>query len=269
MDEIGKMGETYKEAYIREHGITGYVKKLAKNAAWRKAHPKNMEAYANARSKKAGSNADTLLLIGDVHMGASTVDIDLIKALAKQYWMKKPIVLLGDLCDLGLDRGMQWDQKYGPQKQIDFVEEIFSPLDVRAFCSANHENRIYEKAGLTPYIRIFGMEPSNTFSLNGRDIYFNHGKSAAENYFLEFQKYTKWCDTDLIALGHSHDLARVTFQRGKKIQHLVRTGSFLGRPKYVTDAGFAPKICGWAEYDTVRNVVNLKAVTEEGEVFNI
>lgn len=263
------MEETYKESFIRLHGLAAYAEKLAKNAAWRKVNVKTMKGYAEERSKKAGLNVTTLLLISDVHMGASTVDIDFIKALSKRYWTKKPIVLLGDLCDLGLDRGMEWDQKYGPQRQIDFVEEIFKPLDVRAFCSANHENRIYEKVGLTPYIGIFGMKPSNTFSLNGRDIYFNHGKSAAENYFLEFQKYTKWCDTDLIALGHSHDLARITFMRGKKIQHLVRTGSFLGRPKYVADGGFAPKICGWAEYDTIRNKVNLKALTEEGEVFDI
>lgn len=261
---------TYKEQYILEHGAAEYAEKLQKNAAWRKANIKKIVEYAEKRSKKRGSNATTLLLIGDVHMGASTVDIDMIKALAKRYWVGKPIVLLGDLCDLGLDRGMEFDQKYGPQKQIDFVEEIFKPLDVRAFCSANHENRIYEKVGLTPYIRIFGMEPSNTFSLNGRSIYFNHGKSAAENYFLEFQKYVKWCDTDLIALGHSHDLGRITFLRGKKIQHLVRTGSFLGRPKYVIDGGFAPKICGWAEYDTLKNIVHLKAINgDTGEIYGI
>lgn len=264
------MKETYKKEFIRLHGEVAYADKLKKNAAWRVAHPGNMEAYAEARSKKAGLDDETLLLIGDVHMGASTVDIDMIKALSKRYWTKKPIALLGDLCDLGLDRGMEWDQKYGPQQQIDYVEEIFKPLNVCAFCSANHENRIYTKVGLTPYIRIFGMKPSNTFSLNGRDIYFNHGKSAAENYFLEFQKYTKWCDTDLIALGHSHDLARVTFMRGKKIQHLVRTGSFLGRPKYVADGGFAPKICGWAEYNTIQNKVNLKAWNPEtGKVYDI
>ena len=256
----------FKDAFIERHGEVAYAEKLAKNA---KYQADNADALAEKRKKKLSRYEDTLLLIGDVHVGASSVDVDEIKELAKRYWSKNPIVLIGDLCDLGLDRGMQWDQKYGPQKQIDLIEEIFPPLDIRGFCSANHENRIYEKAGLTPYIRMFGMQPSNQISINGREVYFNHGKSAAENYFLEFQKYVKWCDVDLVALGHSHDLARVTFQRGKKIQHLVRTGSFLGRPKYVLDAGFAPKIRGWAEFDTVRNKVNLKGLTEEGEVFDL
>ena len=265
-----KMDETYKEAFIRDHGEAAYAEKLTMNATWRKANPEAMKGYAKERSKKAGKNENTLLLISDVHMGASTVDVDAIKALATKYWLKKPIALLGDLCDLGLDRGMEFDQKYGPQMQVDLVNEVFSPLDVRVYVVGNHENRIYTKVGLTPYIDIFGMKPANTLELNGREIFINHGKSAAENFFLEFQKYVKYVDTDLIALGHSHDLARIAFQRGKKIQHLVRTGSFLGRPRYVVNAGFAPKIPGWAEYDTVKNVVNLKAWNQEtDEVYDI
>ncbi|MBE9595025.1 MAG: hypothetical protein IMF19_16275, partial [Proteobacteria bacterium] len=173
-------------------------------------------------------------------------DVDAIKSLAKRYWSKNPIALLGDLCDLGLDRGMEFDQKYGPQKQLDLVEEIFKPLDIRAYVTGNHSNRIFMKVGLTPYTSMFGMKPSNTLNINEREIFINHGKSAAENIFLEFQKYVKYVNADVIALGHSHDLASISFMRGKKIQHLVRTGSFLGRPKYVIDAGFAPKIPGWA-----------------------
>ena len=261
---------TYKERYVLTHGEVGYAEKLKQNAKWRKANPSKAEEYAEKRSKKAGVNGNTLLLISDVHIGASTVDVDALKALAAKYWVKKPIFLGGDLCDLGLDRGMEWDQKYGPQIQIDLMKEVFKPLDVRRYVIGNHEKRIYAKAGLSPYIEIFGMTPENTLEINGRDVFINHGKSAAENYFLEFQKYVKYVDTDLIGLGHSHDLARIAFQRGKKLQHLVRMGSFLGRPRYVLEAGFAPKIPGWAEYDTVKNIVNLKAWNPEtGEVFDI
>ena len=265
-----KMKQTYREAFILKHGKAAYAEKLVKNATWRKANPKKAEEYAEKRSKKAGKNENTLLLISDVHVGASTVDVDAIKALARKYWSKNPIALLGDLCDLGLDRGMEFDQKYGPQKQVDLVEEIFKPLDIRVYVTGNHENRIFAKVGLTPFISIFGMQPSNTFKINNRKIFINHGKSAAENMFLEFQKYVKYVDADLIGLGHSHDLARITYMRGEKLQHLVRTGSFLGRPRYVVNAGFAPKIPGWAEYNTVTNVVNLKAWNPDtGEVFNI
>ena len=260
---------TYKETFIREHGETAYAEKLAQNAKWRAVHPEKMAEYKEARGRNSKSREDVVYFICDVHIGASTVNIDFIKELAKRYWSKNPIVIMGDLADLGLDRGMNWDNKYGPQEQMDLVEEIFPQLDVRAFCTANHENRIYERVGLTPYIKMFGMKPSTNITINGRDIFFSHGKSAAENYFLEFQKITKWQDADVIALGHSHDLATIAFLRGKKIQHFVRTGSFLGRPKYVTDSAFAPKISGWAEYHTIENIIRLKGITEEGEVFNL
>lgn len=260
----------YKDEFISKNGIDAYAEKLKQNAAWRALNPDVMAEYAENRRKNVESILKKLILISDVHIGASTVDVDAIKALAKRYWSKNPIALLGDLCDLGLDRGMEFDQKYGPQKQIDLVEEVFKPLDVRIYVVGNHENRIFSKVGLTPYVSLFGMPPSNSLEINGREVFINHGRSAAENFFLEFQKYVKYVDADLIALGHSHDLAEITFMRGEKLQHLVRTGSFLGRPKYVVDAGFAPKIPGWAEFDTIRNVVNLKAWNSDtGEVYDI
>jgi predicted phosphodiesterase len=264
------MKETYKDTFIRYHGKAAYAEKLVKNAAWRKANPEVMEAYAKERAKKGGGNHKRVYFVGDVHLGASSVDEDKIKAISKKYWRGKPLILMGDLCDLGLDRGMNWDNKLGPQIQIDMAEEIFAPLSVVAYTDGNHQNRVFQKVGLSPFVRIFGMKASNEITINGRDIYFNHGKSAAENFFLEFQKIVKWNGSDVLALGHSHDLARITFLRGDKLQHLVRTGSFLGRPKYVIDAAFAPKITGWAEYDTVKNIVYLKAVNlDTEEVFDI
>jgi predicted phosphodiesterase len=262
--------KTYKEEYILKHGEAAYNAKLAKNAVWRKTHSGAMEIYAKQRSMKGSRNNDRVYFVGDVHLGASSVDEDKIKTISKKYWRGKPLILMGDLCDLGLDRGMNWDNKLGPQIQVDMAEEIFASLNVVAYTDGNHQNRIFQKVGLTPFVRIFGMKSSNEITINKRSIYFNHGRSAAENFFLEFQKIVKWNGSDVLALGHSHDLARITFLRGDKLQHLVRTGSFLGRPKYVVDAAFAPKITGWAEYSTGENRVYLKAVDlDTEEVFDI
>lgn len=263
------MEETFKDVFIRQHGKAAYTEKLIKNAAWRKANPEAMKGYAKERSKKGGGKDKAVLLISDIHIGASTVNIDMLKELAKKHWRGIPIILLGDICDLGIEKGYQFDQKYGPQEQLDLATELLEPLNVVAYCEGNHCNRIWNKVGLLPYRTMFKLEASHTFQINGKEVRFNHGRSAAENFFLEHQKYVKWCDSSVIALGHSHDLARITFLRGKKLQHLVRTGSFLGRPKYVSDAGFAPKIRGFCKYDAKTDFVRLYGLTEEDEVFEM
>jgi hypothetical protein len=154
---------------------------------------------------------------------------------------------------------MEFDSKINTQAQIDLVDEIFSPLDVRAYCEGNHCDRVFKKTGLQPYKKIFGMRESHELIFCGRKIYFNHGRSVAQDAFNEHQRYIKWCDHDVIALGHSHVLARISFLRGEKIQHLIRTGGFLGRSKYVENAGFNPLIRGWVEYNADYNFVHLKA----------
>lgn len=209
-----------------------------------------------------------LLLVGDTHIGAASVNTDRLKQLAKKYWKGKPIILIGDLVDMGIDRGMEFANRLKPQEQIDLVEEIFHPLDVRGYCLGNHDLRIYKKTGLQPYKQIFKQTPSNTLFYGGRNIYYNHGKSIAENVFNEHGKYVRWVNADLIALGHSHVLARMVVLRDAKIVHYVRTGGFLGGEDYAVQAGYAPLVSGWAEYDAEENKVYLKALYG-GEVIDI
>lgn len=261
---------SYKDVFIAKHGTVAYAKKLEENAAWRAANPEAMEAYAKERSEKASGSNKTIFFIGDVHIGSSGTDEDEIKALAKKYWRGKPIILMGDLCDLGLDRGMSWDNKYGPQTQYDIAKEIFKPLNVRAFTIGNHENRIWTKVGIQPFNELFGMLPSNDLILFGKKIFFNHGVSAAQDPFREHQRYIKWKNADIFCLGHNHVLAKLSYMRDEKRVHLCRTGSFLRPVKYTITAGYDPKIRGWVEYNTGRNIVHLKAVNDEtGEVFEI
>lgn len=210
-----------------------------------------------AQSKEGCSKSNRIILTGDWHIGAGSVDFDELKYIAKRYFKGHPVILLGDLVDMGLDRGMNFSNKMQPQEQIDKVEEIAELIDVRKYCIGNHDKRIFKKTGLNPYKQIFKQKPSHTFSMDGREIYFNHGKSTAENPFLEHSKYAKWAGCDVIALGHSHVLAYLPVVRQNKINFYVRTGSFMGAEEYAVEDGYQPLIKGWAEYNTETNRIHL------------
>jgi predicted phosphodiesterase len=270
VDEIGKMAETYKEAYIRQHGEAGYIDKLSKNAAWRKAHPDAMAEYAEKRSKKSKSKEDTVLLIGDLHIGLQTVDFDKLLALAKKYWTKNPVLMLGDYIDCGIDKGYQYDNKIHPQDQLDQFKELRKILDVRGWVLGNHGARIAKAVGLNPFKDIFGTPEMHEIEIGGRKFYINHGKSAALNAFLEHQNYVKWLDVDYICLGHSHFLGKITYLKGGKLCTLIRTGGFAGSPNYSQTAGYPPQLLGWCEVDTNANFAHLRALKDlDGEPFEI
>lgn len=261
---------TYKEKYVGEHGEAAYAEKLAKNAKWRKANPEAMAEIAAKRRRNGRSAADRVLFLGDIHLGAKTVDVDKIKALAKKYWSHNPVILMGDLIDMGVKKQMIYQNVLNPQEQLNLVEEIIKPLDIRAYVIGNHEDRIFKEVGFNPYISLFGTEPVTSLCINNREIFFNHGTSAADNSFLEHSKYSKWVSGDIIALGHSHTLAKKTVLRQGRLTTLVRTGGFLGAEYYVVKAGYQPQPKGWVEYDCSRNLVHLMAWdSETDEVFEI
>lgn len=261
---------TYKDKFIAMYGERAYIQKLKENAAWRKANPDTMAEYAKERSKKASGKDKTVLFIGDVHIGSESVDVDKIKHLAKKYWRGHPIILMGDLADFGVKKPMLYQNVLKPQEQIDVISEIFKPLDIRAFCIGNHCNRLFKEVGINIWITVFEMQPSNTIEIGGRIIYFNHGSSSASSAFLEYNKYIYSVKGSVIALGHSHLLAKKTILRQGEMTHLVRTGGFLGRDFYVKMAGYAEQPKGWAEYSIDSNVVHLKAWNDETEeVFEI
>jgi predicted phosphodiesterase len=259
---------SYKESFIAKHGMVAYTKKLSENAEWRKANPEVMAEYAEKRSKKASSN--TVLLLGDFHIGLNTVDFDKLLTLAKKYWIKKPALMLGDYIDCGVEKGYQYDNKNHPQEQIDQFRELRTVLDVRAWVLGNHGARIVKAVGLNPFIDIFGMPEKHEIEINNRKFYINHGKSAAMNHFLEHQNYVKWVDADYISLGHSHFLGKVTYLKGGRVCTLIRTGGFAGSPNYSQTAGYAPQLLGWCEVDTITGMVHLRALRDlDDEPFEI
>lgn len=261
---------TYKESFIAKHGESAYMQKLKENAEWRKKNPEAMEAYARERSTKTEITANTVLLIGDLHIGLNTVDFDKLLTLAKKYWTKNPVLMMGDYVDCGLEKGYNFDNKNHPQDQIDQFRELRKVLDVRGWVLGNHGARIRKATGLNPFIDIFGIPESHEIEINGKRFYINHGKSAAMNHFLEHQGYLKWVDASYVCLGHSHFLGKVTYLKGGELCTLIRTGGFAGSPGYSKTAGFPPQLLGWVEIDTSANIVHLKALKDlDDEPFEI
>lgn len=190
-----------------------------------------------------------VIMTGDWHVGAESVDVEEIIKIKNKYWLGKPIILMGDLIDAGLDRGMQFSQKLNPDTQIDTLKYLLKGLDIRTVLTGNHEIRFFKNAGLNIY-RVLGYPQIHELNIDGCSFYVTHGRSAAQNTLTEFNKLFKFVDTDIIGMGHDHDLIAYNIIRGHKRVVLARTGSFLGYAVYASDNGYAPKIKGWVQVDT-------------------
>ena len=200
-----------------------------------------------------------VIISGDWHVGAGSTKIREIERVKEGYWLDKPVLLMGDLMDIGLDRGMQFDNKFNPDKQIEEVKKLLKGLDVRSCLVGNHEARIFRYAGINIY-KLLDYPQLHEVTIDGCSFYMSHGKSAARNPLTEFTKFFEYVDADIIALGHSHDLGVWNIWRGGHRVTLCRTGSFLGLASYALENGFAPKIKGWVEVDTESKVATCYAL---------
>ena len=195
-----------------------------------------------------------VILFGDIHLGAGTCDIEEVMKIKERYWLGKPCLSMGDICDFGIDRGMNFDNKYHPQKQIELAKELLDGLDLRAYVLGNHCNRLNQKVGLNFMKIITGKEPTHELTIDGCSFYVTHGASAAKNPLTEFTKLFEFVDADVIAIGHNHDLGVWNKMRGGKRVVLCRTGSFLSGAIYSLQNAYPPKIKGWIEVDTKKKV---------------
>lgn len=207
------------------------------------------------------------ILTGDFHIGASTVSVEEILRVKKRYWLGKPIILMGDLVDAGLDRGMQFDNKLNPDTQIEELKKVLKGLDIRTALIGNHEIRFFKHAGINIY-KLLGYPQEHELSIDGCSFYVSHGKSAAQNPITEFTKFFAFVDADIIALGHNHRLLTVNMVRGGKRVVLCRTGCFIGHATYAKENGYSDTIKGWIEVDTKSKVATCYAL-ENGRVKKI
>lgn len=210
-----------------------------------------------------------VILTGDWHVGLEgALDPEIIYDLAGSHWYGKPILLLGDLVDCGLHKGMQFSQTMQPQEQINTVERILEIMDVKTYVLGNHDLRFFKEVGLNPFYHILG-KPNHTYVIDNTSFYIFHGRSYAENIFLEHSKLMKFIHADVIAAGHNHALAKLDVLQNKNRVIWLRTGSFVREAEYAVDAGLAPRIAGFVEYDSYRHVARLYRVTNEGKVHEI
>lgn len=209
-----------------------------------------------------------VILTGDWHVGEESVDVEEIKAVKEKYWLGKPIILMGDLMDAGLDRGMQFSNDLNPDKQIETVRDILKGLDVITCLIGNHSIRFFKAAGINIY-KVMGYPQIHELSINGCTFYISHGKSAAKNPLTEFTKFFEFVDTDIIALGHNHRLLAVNMIRGSRRVVLIRTGCFMGHATYAIENGYAKTIRGWVEVDTKKHTAQCYAINCKGRVMKI
>ena len=208
-----------------------------------------------------------VILASDFHIGASTVSVEEILKIKNKYWLGKPVLLLGDLIDAGLDRGMQFDNNLNPDEQIVEVKKVLKGLDVRTALIGNHEVRFFKNAGINIY-KLMDYPQIHELTIDGCSFYLSHGKSAARNPLTEFTKFFEFVDADVIALGHNHRLLAVNMMRGGRRVVLVRTGSFIGYAPYAIENGYADTIKGWVEVDTKKKTAQCYALIN-GRVLKI
>lgn len=209
-----------------------------------------------------------VIMFGDVHLGAGTCNVEEVMKIKQKYWIGKPCILMGDICDFGIDRGMNFDNKYNPQKQIELAKELIDGLDIRAYVLGNHCNRLNQKVGLNFMKIITGKEPCHELTIDGCSFYVTHGRSAAQNTLTEFTKLFRFVDADITGIGHDHNLAVFNIINGNKRVVLVRTGSFLGSAVYSTQNAYPPNIKGWIQVDTKKKTAQCYSLIN-GKVLKI
>jgi predicted phosphodiesterase len=217
------------------------------------------------RKGEGERNMVKVVLTGDWHLGIRGVSVESVKKIVSLWFTGKPVILMGDLIDCGIDRGMQYDNILKPQEQIDLLTEILEPLNILGYVVGNHERRFYKGTGIDILKTILKKDQSRLIEIDGKRIYVSHGVSAAQNPLLEFEKFLRFIDADVYGLGHNHELLYKPSLYSGKLRYFVRTGTFLSSTRYTEERGYAPKIRGWVEYDTCKHKITLYGLIN-GEV---
>lgn len=201
----------------------------------------------------------TIILTGDWHIqnGEDAKRID--KILPKT----TPLILMGDLIDSGLNRGMQWNQD-NVSKQLLYVKNILKHRRVLGYILGNHEERIVRATGLNPYLTFLG-EPKSEYQIKyllphyvnkygERKIVIEHGTRVVQNPLTQLRQFAQiYPQVDVLALGHDHTLG--FWREGD--QWLVRTGHLQPYPEYARKAILSKKVMGYIKYSIVKNTLEV------------
>jgi UDP-2,3-diacylglucosamine pyrophosphatase LpxH len=191
-----------------------------------------------------------IIFTGDWHIG-DRKDAQYVSKWLKEHINPKTdrLILIGDLIDTGISRGMGWNQE-SVNRQIIYLKKILERYKILGYVLGNHERRIVDKTGLNPYQMYMGEETTEYFTAKDTiQINIQHGKSGAQNQALELVKLANIHPfADIVALGHTHDLGIYmlpTDQDGVRSPTIgLRTGSLQRYPKYAERAIMVPKVHG-------------------------
>ena len=202
-----------------------------------------------------------IVFLGDWHI-RNREDANRISNWLKDHINPKTdtLILMGDLIDTGLDRGMGWDQD-SVNQQLIYLKKILDRYSILGYILGNHERRIWIKTGMNPYQMIYGDETTSyqieiktksKLSIGKIDIdvilniEIEHGRSAAHDPTLELSRLQQAHPyAYIVALGHSHDLGIYALPNGVIG---IRTGTLQEYPDYARRSIMIPKTQGCIRY---------------------
>lgn len=213
-----------------------------------------------------------LVLFGCVHIGHKNADLE----MAKRYvdWTHKTgayCLLLSDNFENAVPQKahMMFDQILDPEEQIDYGEELFTPIkrQIMGLVQGNHSNRTRKESGLDMdrelAIRLgirSRYNPNQGFAVlkAGKNYYsvaYRHGSGVGSNTFGNCISLMRAFPTaDICAASHTHETASTTrgfwdVVKGKRVKRdvtLINTGSLMDYPRYADQAYYSPNKKGFA-----------------------
>jgi predicted phosphodiesterase len=202
----------------------------------------------------------SVILSGDWHIKTEEDAVRINKILPKSV----PLILMGDMIDSGLDRGMSWDQDC-VNLQVEYFQEIIAKRRVLGYVLGNHEMRIMRKTGLNPYRSFMGEPQTDYFftqptkEMGGRSgevkrVTVEHGTRTVQNPLAQLITLAEInLNADIVALGHDHTLG--FFRYGN--QWLVRTGHLQPYPEYARKMILKPKPMGYIRYSVTKDTMEV------------
>ena len=192
-----------------------------------------------------------LIFTGDWHLTDKASSLVVSRAIPAH----SHLILMGDLIDAGIDRGMNWDQS-NLTEQIETLQKVLSRYVIEAYVLGNHELRIKKKIGLNPYQSFLGNEIPEC-GIDERTICIEHGTKVVQNPLTQLRSMAEIHENaDIVALGHDHTLGVWTYRNDyqQRNRWMVRTGNLMnGYADYARRAILKPQISGYIKYNLKKN----------------
>lgn len=184
----------------------------------------------------------SVVLTGDWHI-KDMKDANRIEKIMDKHVGKIPMILMGDLLDTGINRGMQWDQEC-MDNQLKYLKAIIYGRKILGYVLGNHEDRIARDTGLNPYSILMGKEKFE-YNIQGVKIAILHGTRVTQNPMSQLIELANiQSDANIVAIGHDHTLGVYTY----KNQWLLRTGHLMEYAMYAKKKALLPKPMGFIKY---------------------